>query len=75
MTLISQGVTGEESRIADIVARLQRRFSSIDHVLIARVVDDALREFDDATVRDFVPILVEKSSRDLLEREARWLET
>jgi hypothetical protein len=68
MSLISQVATDEESRVADIVVRLQRRFSSIDREMVAAVVHDALREFDGAAVRDFVPILVEKHSRDVLAR-------
>lgn len=66
MTLISQVTTDEETRVADIVVRLQQRFSSIDREIVAAVVHEALREFDGAAVRDFVPILVEKHCRDVL---------
>lgn len=74
MTLILPVVADEESRVADIVERLQRRFTTIDHALVARVVHDAHRELDGAAVRDFVPILVEKHARDVLDQEARWVE-
>lgn len=74
MTLISHVAADEESRVADVVERLQQRFSSIDRELVARVVHHAHRELDGATVRDFVPILVEKHARDVLDQEARWVD-
>ena len=72
MTIVSPVASDEESRITDVIERLQRRFSAIDREAISRVVHEALREFDGAAVRDFVPILVEKHSRDVLVQELRW---
>lgn len=58
----------EQSRIVDVVARLQQRFPSIDPDRVERVVRESHHELDGVHVRDFVPILVEKQSRDTLER-------
>jgi hypothetical protein len=68
MSLISQVAPDEDSRVADVVHRLQTRFPSLDPSLVATVVGDAHRELDHASVRDFVPILVEKQARDVLQQ-------
>jgi hypothetical protein len=70
MTLAPQVIPDEETRVADVSARLRRRFPGIDSVLIAQTVEEVYQLFDGARIRDFVPILVEKHAGDLL-REAQ----
>jgi hypothetical protein len=70
MTLTVHAVPDEQARVADVRARLQSRFPELSPDLVSEVVDRAHREFDGATVRDFVPILVEKHARDLLVAQA-----
>ncbi len=74
MTLVSQVAPDEERRVADVVERLRRRYPAVDQELVTWVVDAAHRDLDGARVRDFVPILVEKHARDVLDQEARWVE-
>lgn len=75
MTVTAAQVAPDEaSRVADVVERLRRRFSTIDGLLVAKVVDHAYHELDGAVIRDFVLILVEKQAREVLEQESRWLD-
>ncbi|RYU14779.1 three-helix bundle dimerization domain-containing protein [Nocardioides iriomotensis] len=71
MTLASQVAPDEETRVADVRARLRERFPDLDEDLITRAVDEAHRALDGASVRDFVPILVEKRARDVLLEHSR----
>jgi hypothetical protein len=66
MSITSRVAPDEEARIADVRGRLRRRFPTLPAHSIDRAVDDAHRDLDGATVRDFVPILVERQALDLL---------
>jgi hypothetical protein len=74
MSLILQVATDEQTRVADVVERIQARFPDVDRALVAQVVHDVHRSYDAATVRDFVLILVERDARDVLLQETRWVE-
>lgn len=74
MSLTVQVAPDEQSRVADVVERIQARFPSVDRALVAEVVHEVHRSYAGASVRDFVPILVERDARDLLIDESRWVE-
>lgn len=71
MTVTRQVAPDEETRIADVRSRLRQRFPGLDQREIDEAVDEAYHELDDASVRDFVPILVEKRARDVLTGHRR----
>ena len=57
----------EAGRIDDVVNRLLQRFPHLPAQRVSTVVKESHRELDTAVVRDFVPILVEKRAREILE--------
>ncbi|MDM7853897.1 three-helix bundle dimerization domain-containing protein [Cellulomonas alba] len=60
----------DESREIDaVVARLSDRFPDADSGQIRAAVAAELAGFDDATVRDFVPVLVESAVSDRLREQ------
>lgn len=66
MTIVDPNTRDEQSRVADAESRLRARFPQLPADEVARAVELSHRELDDAPVRDFVPILVEKRARELL---------
>jgi hypothetical protein len=56
----------EDDAIAGVVDRLSERFPDRPRPEISDTVDDVRHGFDDAKLRDFVPVLVEKGARDRL---------
>jgi len=59
--------TEDELRaVEQVVDRLSERFSQVPAQRVSEVVDQTYHEFDGAPIRDFVPIMVEKSARDRL---------
>jgi hypothetical protein len=71
MTLAAHVSQDENGRVEDVRDRLRQRFPHVDDDLVTRTVDEAHRELDTASIRDFVPILVEKRARDVLSRLSR----
>lgn len=71
MTVTSPVAPDEETRVADVRDRLRQRFPDLDPGLVDRTVSAAHHELDGASVRDFVPILVEKRARDVLAGHRR----
>ena len=66
MTIVDPNTRDEQSRVADAEGRLRARFPQLSAHEVARAVELSHRELDDARVRDFVPILVEKRAREML---------
>ena len=56
----------ERRALAEISARLERRYPHVPDDRIKSVVDDSYHELDDAHIRTFVGILVEKQANDRL---------
>jgi hypothetical protein len=50
--------------IESMIAGLIRRYPGVSPPLIRQIVDDALKEFDDARIRSFVPVLVNRAAED-----------
>jgi hypothetical protein len=57
----------EEKALDRVRDRLRARFSERSPNEVAGVVEHVTHEFDGARVRDFVPVLVERISRDELD--------
>lgn len=71
MSPVNHAVVDEGTRIQEVTQRLQTRFPQLEPGRVATVVRGAHREFDAASVRDFVPMLVEKRAREVLDLEVR----
>jgi hypothetical protein len=56
----------EERAIEQVRDRLQTKFSGRSRADVAAIVDLVTRGFATARIRDFVPLLVERISRDEL---------
>ena len=56
----------EERAIEQVRDRLQARFSERSRTDVAAIVDVVTRSFGSARIRDFIPLLVERISRDEL---------
>ena len=59
-------VVTDENSAVDVVTRLARQFPHIARADIANLVADVQSTFDQARVRSFVPILVERSVSEQL---------
>lgn len=58
----------ERQAIDDLVDRLRRRFPDAPADLVAEIIARAHKEFDEAKIRDFVPVLVEHAAVNQLRR-------
>jgi hypothetical protein len=56
----------EATAVANVIARLKSQFPEMSGDEIEAAVTGKHREFDEVAVRDFVPILVERSARENL---------
>ncbi|HVQ19392.1 MAG TPA: hypothetical protein VMT27_10225 [Actinomycetes bacterium] len=56
----------ERRALAEISARLERKYPHVPDDRIKSVVNDSYHELDDAHIRTFVGILVEKQANDRL---------
>ncbi len=69
-------MTGAEIDVQDV--KVQKRFvmssleaefgDAIDHHVLEAVVDADFARFDDAPIKDFIPVLVEKDVRERILR-------
>jgi uncharacterized protein (DUF433 family) len=58
----------EQKHINQVTARLADQFPELSAEEIHSAVHGEYARFDDAAIRDFVPILVERTSREALKR-------
>jgi hypothetical protein len=56
----------EDKAIGEVRERLSARFTGRNPAEVAQVVDKVTRDFTTARVRDYIPVLVERISRDEL---------
>lgn len=61
----------EERAIGEVVIRLTARYPSLDPAQIATAVRQAHDGFASSSVRDFVPLLVERHVREELDEGLR----
>ena len=61
MTDVVIGQQDEEAQKQQVMRTLETRFGDVvDHDVLEAVVDADFARFDDAPIREFVPVLVEK---------------
>ncbi|WP_208858819.1 three-helix bundle dimerization domain-containing protein [Cryobacterium zongtaii] len=61
----------ETQAIDQVIDRLSQRFPSLEREHIADVVQDEHEHLAEGSVRDFVPVLVEKAAKRRLKQEAK----
>lgn len=54
--------------IAQVVDRLAERFPHVTRARIERIVAEVQATLDDSRVRDYIPVLVERTAKDRLRR-------
>ena len=60
---------GVEVQKRFVMSSLEAEFGdAVDHDVLEAVVDADFARFDDATIKDFVPVLVEKDVRERILR-------
>ena len=65
-TLVVMPTEPQSSAIDHVAQRLSRQFVHLNTQLVARVVWDTYRHYDEHPNRDVVPILVQDAARDRL---------
>lgn len=60
---MEQKKVSEEKAVAEVVDRLAEKFPSVEKTEITRIVADEYGTFEGRPVRDFVPVLTEKSAK------------
>jgi hypothetical protein len=58
----------EKTIIEHLVARLKSRYPAMSESAVASVVHDVHARFDGRPLRDFVPLLVERTAKSELDR-------
>lgn len=53
-----------------VIQRLSERFPTVPVERITAIVDEQLQSFEGARVTDFIPVLVEHETHDILRKEA-----
>lgn len=61
----------EQRSVDEVIDRLAGKYPEVDREEIARIVADEHHAFEGRPVRDFVPVLVEKSAKKRVKAIAR----
>ena len=61
------GPAEEDRLIGQVFDRLRRRYPDVPEDSVHEIVDSARRRFDQAPIRDFVPLFVERHTKQKLE--------
>ncbi|ANJ27951.1 three-helix bundle dimerization domain-containing protein [Agromyces aureus] len=61
----------EQHAVAEVVDRLAEKYPGVDRDEIARIVADEYAGLEGKPVRDFVPVLVEKSAKKRVKQAAK----
>lgn len=64
------GAFAETRELERLASRLQERFPAVAESEIRSVITDSMHLFDDASVRKFVPLLVERIAIETLRRRS-----
>jgi len=54
---------GEERSVEEVIDRLAQKYPGVERAEIEKIVAEEHRAYDGRPVRDFVPVLVEKSAK------------
>jgi len=58
----------EDRAVREVVDRLAKQFPQLATEEVEHAVDESRREFDVSPIRDFVPLLVERSAKHRLHQ-------
>jgi hypothetical protein len=61
----------EQRSVDEVIDRLAGKYPEVDRAQIAEIVADEHHAFEGKPVRDFVPVLVEKSAKKRVKAIAR----
>ena len=61
----------EERSVEEVIDRLAQKYPDVERAEIETIVAEEHRAFDGHPVRDFVPVLVEKSAKKRIKSLAR----
>lgn len=62
---------GEQRAVEEVIDRLASKYPGVERSEIANIVADEHQSYEGRPVRDFVPVLVEKSAKKRVKRLAR----
>lgn len=58
---------GEDAALRNVIERLRQQFPELDSDIVARTVHGRYDDLDEAPVRDFIPVIIERSARKQLK--------
>lgn len=58
----------EEHAVTEVIDRLAEKYPSVERAEIASIVAEEYGQLDGRPVRDFVPVLIEKSAKKRVKR-------
>lgn len=61
---------GEQRSVDEVIDRLAVKYPAVDRLEIARIVAREHEAFEGLPIRDFVPVLVEKSAKKRVKKLA-----
>ena len=68
LTIGGMDAVKEQQAVDQVIERLAGRFPEFGRVEVESVVRDAVANFEGAPVRDFVPVLVERSAKNRIRQ-------
>lgn len=60
----------EDAVLIEIVDRLREKFPTVDPIRVEQIVNTAFFHFQDARIREFVPVIAEREARTALRAQA-----
>lgn len=73
MSMVANVPQEERAQIDAVQRRLAQKYEELPHDRVAAAVQRAYARFNQSTVRDFVPLLVERRAREELAKStAAW---
>jgi hypothetical protein len=70
VSVIEIGLDDESAAVAELVEKLRAAFPQADPQSVAALVHSVYARYDGARIRDFIPLLVERSARETLAESA-----
>lgn len=61
-----QARSAEDAAVDHVIERLRQQFPQVSSDVVTRAVRERYGALQDARVRDFLPVLIERSARDQL---------
>ena len=68
VSVVRSGVDGEQDMIAELVESLRGMYPRVDGESLSELVHGQWATYDGARIRDYIPVLVTHSVRDMLSQ-------